>query len=456
MLPAGRAGWLISPSAGAPSGPDDTTPKPRQTSEITETAPDAVSKAIDIAEQKSQAQSLPADGSTAEHGPPDDRWASPQIGNIVAAASAVQGETDEAWLNQVARDLQGALQSYSLQAKVVTKRLTPNAALVKFAGSDRLRIDDIERRRTEFLTTHRLNIVSVTAEPGLVSLSVGRPDRRVVPLLATWKARKIERDPGGINGSLVVGVREDNGEVLYLAPGTRHAPHTLIAGTTGSGKSVLMQNLILDIAATNDAALAKILLIDPKAGVDYFAFEALPHLSHGIVIERAAALDALRQTVDEMDQRYQRFRTKKVSKLSEYNANVSPEDRVPVRWVIHDEFAEWMMVDEYRDHVARLVGRLGVKARAAGIFLIFAAQRPDANVMPMQLRDNLGNRLILRVESKGTSEICLGSAGAEHLLGKGHLAARLEGEAGLVYAQVPFLCTDEMTTIVNATCEGGK
>lgn len=82
--------------------------------------------------------------------------------------------------------------------------------------------------------------------------------------------------------------------------------------------------------------------------------------------------------------------------------------------------------------------RLGVQARAAGIYLIFAAQRPDANVMPMQLRSNLGNRLILRVDAEGTSEIALGEKGAERLLGKGHLLANLEG-LPLRYAQVPFV-----------------
>src|SRR5207247_7347001 len=105
---------------------------------------------------------------------------------------------------------------------------------------------------------------------------------------------------------------------------------------------------------------------------------------------------------------------------------------------IHEEFAEWMMIDEDQDEVTATVSRLGVKARAAGIYLVFAAQRPDANVMPMQLRANLGNRLILRVDSEGTSEIALGQAGAERLLGHGHLLAKLEGVAGLCYAQVPL------------------
>src|SRR5260221_14425104 len=110
---------------------------------------------------------------------------------------------------------------------------------------------------------------------------------------------------------------------------------------------------------------------------------------------------------------------------------------MPTLWLIHDEFAEWMLIEEYKQEVASAVQRLGVKARAAGIHLVFAAQRPEANVMPMQLRANLGNRLILRVDSEGTSELALGDKGAERLLGKGHLVARLEGMP-LCYAQVPF------------------
>src|SRR5262249_21629644 len=118
-------------------------------------------------------------------------------------------------------------------------------------------------------------------------------------------------------------------------------------------------------------------------------------------------------------------------------------------WVIHDEFAEWMMVDEYKDAVTQTVGRLGVKARAAGIHLVFAAQRPDVNVMPMQLRANLGNRLILRVDSVGTSGIALREPGAECLLGHGHMAAKLEGSPGTIYAQVPFADTAFVERIVS-------
>lgn len=105
-------------------------------------------------------------------------------------------------------------------------------------------------------------------------------------------------------------------------------------------------------------------------------------------------------------------------------------------------------MDSYRDEVSSIVQRLGVKARASGIYLIFAVQRPDATVLPVQLRDNLGNRLILRVESVETSEISLGQEGAENLLGKGHLIARLSGESDLIYAQVPFISDEEAAELV--------
>src|SRR5206468_685147 len=107
-----------------------------------------------------------------------------------------------------------------------------------------------------------------------------------------------------------------------------------------------------------------------------------------------------------------------------------------------------MMTPQYADAVSDVVGRLGVKARAAGISLVFAAQRPDANVMPMQLRANLGNRLVLRVDGEGTSEIALSEKGAERLLGKGHLAAKLEGESVIIFGQVPFVDSDFLCEMV--------
>lgn len=190
------------------------------------------------------------------------------------------------------------------------------------------------------------------------------------------------------------------------------------------------------------------MLIDPKHGVDYFAFEKLPHLQGGIIDNQQDAILTLNRLIDEMDTRYTILKQNKVANIFDLNNKKNITNYLPFLWVIHDEFAEWMMIDEYREAVTNIVSRLGIKARAAGIFLVFAAQRPDAHVMPMQLRTNLGNRLILKVDSKGTSEIALGEKGAERLLGKGHLAAKLEGEDNLIIAQVPFISPDELENIV--------
>lgn len=279
-------------------------------------------------------------------------------------------------------------------------------------------------------------MISVRAEPGVVAIAIARLNRRVLHLPEVWKSWNPDCSHG--NHDLLIAVKEEDSSRLFLSPKS-NAPHTLIAGSTGSGKSVLMQNIILGIACTNTPQQAKIVLIDPKLGVDYFAFEGLPHLQGGIIDDQDNAILTLNELVGEMNRRYTVLKENKVSNVFDLNKKTNATERLPFLWVIHDEFAEWMMTPQYAEDVSDVVGRLGVKARAAGISLVFAAQRPDVNVMPMQLRANLGNRLVLRVDSEGTSEIALGEKGAERLLGKGHLAAKLEGEQSVIHAQVPFV-----------------
>jgi S-DNA-T family DNA segregation ATPase FtsK/SpoIIIE len=387
------------------------------------------------------------------------------LAELTAAKTRQQSplaEADQAWMEAAAQKLRTALLGYGLQAKILGSRLTPNAALIRFMGSDKLRVEDIESRQSALLTTHGLRLVAISPLPGEIVVAVARPQRQVVSLWDIWLRRELNRNAAGINTSFVIGLRELDGEILYLNLGSafggaqQHEPHTLIAGATGSGKSVLIQSLILDIAATNSSRVAQIVLIDPKMGVDYSAVESLPHIRGGIIVEQARAIEALDGLVHEMDRRYELFRTNAVRDLRAFNVVATPGERLPMVFLIHDEFAEWMLTDSYKEAVAANVQRLGVKARAAGIHLIFAAQRPDANVMPMQLRDNLGNRLILKVASIGTSEIALGTKGAESLLGLGHLAARLSGEPGIVFAQAPFLSDDDIGRAVDAISRDDK
>jgi S-DNA-T family DNA segregation ATPase FtsK/SpoIIIE len=368
-------------------------------------------------------------------------WAHPGLAQMFASygTEAHDSAQDAEWLKNVENRAKGALQQFQLQSKLLTSTLTPNAALLKFQGSANLTVEQVARRRSEFLTTHKLNVISVRAEAGIVAIAIARENRRILNLPELWKRWRPNCSVG--NDSLLIALKEEDSSFLFLSPKS-NAPHTLIAGSTGSGKSVLMQNIILAIACTNTPEQARILLIDPKLGVDYFAFEGLPHLQGGIIDTPEVAVQRLTELIDEMNRRYAILRENKVANIFDLNRKKSPTERLPFLWIIHDEFAEWMMTPEYSEAVSDIVARLGVKARAAGISLVFAAQRPDANIMPMQLRANLGNRLVLRVDGEGTSEIALGEKGAERLLGKGHLAAKLEGVGEIVYAQVPFVDND--------------
>lgn len=372
-----------------------------------------------------------------------------RIDQLLQGRESLTGDSDEdaAWLKRTVVAARSALQQFQMNSKVVGEpRLTPNAAIIRFQGAVNMTVELVQRRRSELLTTHALDIISVRGEPGVVSISIARPTRRVLHALDLWK----QWQPNCLDGNqkLLIATKEDDGAPLFVSP-TDNAPHTLIAGATGSGKSVLMQNIILGIASTNTPEQARIILIDPKMGVDYFPFDGLPHLTEGVIDDQERAIAVLNGLLLEMDRRYHVLRAHKCQNIFELNRTVPASERLPCLWIIHDEFAEWMMVEDYAEVVSQVVSRLGVKARAAGIFLIFAAQRPDNQVMPMQLRSNLGNRLILRVDSEGTSEIALGGErGAERLLGRGHMAAKLEGHPGLVYCQVPVLSTAEIAQVV--------
>ena len=384
-----------------------------------------------------------ASGPTAE----STLWAHSGLDSLFRGYQGGAGDSaaDAEWLKQVENLCKGALQQFQLQSKLLTSALTPNAALLKFQGSANLTVEQVLRRRSEFLTTHKLNVLSVRAEPGVVAIAIARQNRRVLNLPDVWASWRPDCSVG--NDNLLIALKEEDSSFLFLSPKT-NAPHTLIAGSTGSGKSVLMQNIILAIACTNTPAQAEIVLIDPKLGVDYFAFEGLPHLQGGIIDNQERAIQRLSELVNEMNRRYTVLKENRVSNIFDLNKKANPTERLPFLWIIHDEFAEWMMTPDYADAVSDIVGRLGVKARAAGIALVFAAQRPDANVMPMQLRANLGNRLVLRVDGEGTSEIALGEKGAERLLGKGHLAAKLEGTPEIVFGQVPFVSNEFLAQVV--------
>jgi len=386
---------------------------------------------------------------------PECTWPSNELREWIAAGAVdlSESEANRQWLRDCEKALQRALRGYEMTAELRGSRLTPNAALVRFRGTDDLTVAKVEKRRQELLTSHAIKVINVLPAPGEVVVMVERPERNFPRLQDLWRQRMLPGTAPESNMSLLLGAKEADGEMLYLNVGEafqghpQHGPHTLIAGETGSGKGVLVQNLLLDIAATNSPQAARIWMIDPKAGVDYPWLRRMPHLEGEVVTEQAVATEVFAELVARMEERNRILAGAGVSKLAQYNRRVGPEKRMPVIWLFHDELADWMLIDDYRDAVETSVTRLGVKARAAGIHLVLVTQRPDKDALPMQLRANLSNRLVLKVADKRNSELVLDEAGAERLLGKGHLAAKLTGEGGVILAQVPFVDEDETLDI---------
>ena len=380
---------------------------------------------------------------------------------VHAALVAMRREEDEHkgldWLETQVRRFKQALQAENMAAPVEGTQLTPNAGLVHVGGQV-VTVGWLERRQIDLMTRYGIEIVRITPQPGRIAVALRRPQRAILHLADAWLRRDLEASAPEKNMALVIGEQEDDGELFYLsleddfAGLERAAPHTLVSGTTGSGKGILVSNLILDVCAFNDPRSVEIILIDPKRGADYLWAGDLPHLRCGIVDEKEAAVALLRRLVQEMDQRYLKITQAGFANIDQYNRRQDQASKLPRVVIFFDEVANWMQDDEFKSDVESLINEIATKSRAAGLHLFMIYQRADNQVMTMQLRTNLGNKLILRLGDEGSSRIALGEKGAERLLGKGHVIAKL-GSDQKIYGQVPFIDEDEIRDLVKAIAQ---
>lgn len=384
------------------------------------------------------------------------------VAQLVAAQAPAAAEVEgERWLADTIKGLQSALRGYGMTSDVVGSRLTPNAALVRLRGGEKMTVALVEKRRETLLTSHGLDVVAVRPGSREVVIMIARPQRVILPTLGLWKRRSLPETAPTANTSFVLGEREDNGEILYLNLGRafagqpQHGPHTLIAGETGGGKGVFTANLLLDICATNAPSEARIWLVDPKAGIDYSWIEHTPHLEGSILTTPEGGMGALKALVEEMERRYAEvLAPTKSPNLDIYNARATAADRLPRIYFFHDELADWMADKSdgrYRDAVSDYVVRLSGKARAAGIHLFLITQRPDKDALPGLIKANMNNKIALKVSNKLNSQIILDESGAEGLLGQGQMIAKLANQpGGLIYAQAPYLAPEEAAAVAEA------
>lgn len=323
--------------------------------------------------------------------------------------------------------------------------LSPNALIFKIKGSSEVTEAIVNKYRSEIRTTDALDILSVVGEVGRISIAVRRSPRAILHSTEMFTRYLAEVAEGKAAAhDIPVAVREDDNSLVYLKPFEQ--PHSLVAGSTGSGKSVLLRNIVAAICLAQRPDEAQVTLIDAKGGLDFNCLYPLPHVDEyngsKLVDDQNVALELLGQINEEMDQRYALFKEHIADNLMSYRRKTGK--KLPIRWIIFDEFGIWVQDDEFRKSIEPLINTLAKKARAAGIFLILADQRPDNRDFPMQTRSNLSNRLALKVADKGTSKIALEEEGAENLLKHGHMLAKTADYPYPVFCQVPFINTEDM------------
>jgi S-DNA-T family DNA segregation ATPase FtsK/SpoIIIE len=225
-------------------------------------------------------------------------------------------------------------------------------------------------------------------------------------------------------------------------------PHLLIAGTTGSGKSVLMNALISCLVFNNGPERLNLIMIDPKK-VELIRFNGLPHLIGNVEVEADRAVGVLRWLTAEMDRRYEMFSIVGARNLNGYNRKIARDKdkkKMPYLAVFIDELADLMHM--YPGDVERTLCRLAQMARATGIHLVVATQRPSTDVITGLIKANFPARLSFSVASGIDSRVILDSTGAEQLLGKGDMLFQSPDAAGPVRAQGVFLSDNEIERIV--------
>ena len=232
-------------------------------------------------------------------------------------------------------------------------------------------------------------------------------------------------------------------------------PHLLIAGTTGSGKSVGINAMLLSLLYRNSPQTLRLIMIDPKM-LEFSMYEGIPHLLTPVITEAKKAVNVLENLVSEMERRYKLMAASKTKNIESYNAKMKEqgEASLPFIVVIIDELADLMMTSG--KDVEFSIARLAQMARASGIHLIVATQRPSVDVVTGLIKANLPSRISYRVGQKIDSKVILDQLGAESLLGRGDMLFTPPGSPGLVRLHAPFASEAEIETIVEFLKEQGE
>ncbi|ASC73860.1 putative FtsK-like protein [Halomicronema hongdechloris C2206] len=320
-------------------------------------------------------------------------------------------------VDAIAAHLVRTLESFGVGVDLQGVALAPAFLRVKLKPQLGVKVNSILRLTDDLRVQLGLTAPPMIApQAGYVSVDLPHPDRQTAQFNEYITPQKL---PVTAPVQIAIGVNLE-GNLVEADLSDPNTCHFLVGGTTGSGKSEFLRSLLLSLLVRHSPEQLQIALVDPKR-VTFPEFETIPWLRQPIVKNTEGAIALMDSLMDEMDHRYQRFEQNRCSDLSRYNQQASsPMPRIVC---IFDEYADFMAEKDSRTALEQSIKRLGAMARAAGIHLIIATQRPDAKVVTPLIRSNLPGRVALRTASAADSAIILGGKQGEavNLLGKGDL-----------------------------------
>ncbi len=345
------------------------------------------------------------------------------------------------------RILQDSLDSFTIDAFVHDAIVGPRVTQFRVKPGFGVRVESIVALEKNLALSLSANAVRIQAPiPGESYVGVEIPNRHSAPLAlrASFESEAWRTHTGEL--PLILGVDIAGRHVILdLA----RAPHALIAGATGSGKSVCISNLILSLIYRFRPDELELVLIDPKI-VEFAIYRDLPHLIHPVVTEPKQAVQALKWLVREMERRYSVLAEKSVRNLAGYNAKAVAEGfpKLPSIVLVIDELADLMMTAA--QDVETPIARLAQMSRAVGIHTVLATQRPSVNVITGIIKANYPTRIAFQVASQIDSRTVLDGKGAEALQGRGDMLFSPPGLGRLQRLQAPFVDDAEIEKIVGS------
>jgi len=378
---------------------------------------------------------------TGEREKPND-WVFPPL-DFLKKPPAKKKEVNEAEIDKKIKTLIEKLKQFKIEGDVVRYYVGPVVTTFEFKPLPHIKVSKILALQDDLAMALKAQSIRIQAPiPGkdVVGIEIPNDEVETIYLREILESDIFKKAKSPLTLAL--------GKDIVGAPfvtDLKKLPHLLIAGTTGSGKSVGINAMILSLLYRNSPDELKFVMIDPKM-LEFSIFNDIPHLLTPVITEPKKAITALNAMVKEMEKRYKLMAKARVKNIENYNNKVSKEEKLPYIVIIIDELADLMMTSG--KDVEYSIARLAQMARASGIHLIVATQRPSVDVVTGLIKANLPSRISFKVGQKIDSKVILDQYGAETLLGRGDMLFTPPGISGLIRLHAPFTSEDEIEKVV--------